>query len=116
MMNKRRPSSRLLLLSSSFIGLHALFVVSFDERLCRKSKQQTPARPSYRRKPLSMKLLVRWVAENTQNTKTWSDKSNALRALIVHLFYAEDSITAALIVIFARCRNRLNVGRPPFHY
>jgi hypothetical protein len=42
-------------------------------------------------------LLSLWVAENASAMDTWSDKSNALRALVVHPDYAEDPATAALV-------------------
>jgi len=42
-------------------------------------------------------LLSLWVYENAGAMDTWSDKSNALRALVVHPDYAEDPATAALV-------------------
>jgi len=42
-------------------------------------------------------LLSLWVAENASVMDTESDKSNALRALVVHPVYAEDPATAALV-------------------
>ena len=42
-------------------------------------------------------LLLRWVAEHLNDRDIWQDKSNALRALIVHPDYAEDVVTTKLI-------------------
>ena len=42
-------------------------------------------------------LLSLWVSENAGAMDTGSDKSNALRALVVHPDYAEDGATAALV-------------------
>ncbi len=42
-------------------------------------------------------LLSLWVARKCQLMDTGSDKSNALRALVVHPDYAEDHATAALV-------------------
>ena len=42
-------------------------------------------------------LLPLWVAQNASVMDTGSDKSNALRALVVHPDYAEDGATAALV-------------------
>jgi hypothetical protein len=42
-------------------------------------------------------LLSLWVSENAGAMDTGSDKSNALRALVVHSNYAEDPATTALV-------------------
>jgi hypothetical protein len=42
-------------------------------------------------------LLSRWVAETAGDMDTWSDRSNALRAFIVHPDYLEDPATATLV-------------------
>jgi hypothetical protein len=42
-------------------------------------------------------LLSLWVAQNASVMDTGSDKSNALRALVVHPDYAEEQATAALV-------------------
>ena len=42
-------------------------------------------------------LLSRWVAENTWDSDSWPDISNALRSLIVHPDFSEHPATAALV-------------------
>lgn len=42
-------------------------------------------------------LLSLWVAQNASAMDTGSDKSNALRALVVHPDYSEDAATASLV-------------------
>jgi len=42
-------------------------------------------------------LLSQWVAQNASVMDTASDKSNALRALVVHKKFAEDRATATLV-------------------
>jgi hypothetical protein len=42
-------------------------------------------------------LLSRWVLQNKGNRDAWPDLSNALRSLVVHADYAQDTATAALV-------------------
>ncbi len=42
-------------------------------------------------------LLSRWVLQNKGNRDAWPDLSNALRSLVVHTDYAQDTATAALV-------------------
>ncbi|MFO7570922.1 MAG: hypothetical protein R6W75_14140 [Smithellaceae bacterium] len=43
------------------------------------------------------RLLTRWLDENADNANVWADKSNVLRALIVHPGYATDSAALKLV-------------------
>lgn len=43
------------------------------------------------------KLLTRWLDDNAANGDVWTDKSNILRALIVHPVYANDLATLKLV-------------------
>jgi hypothetical protein len=61
-------------------------------------------------------LLSQWVAESACGMDTWSDKSNALRAFIVHPDYSEDLAIAVLVDNLGEIQDPSGRWPPQIHF
>ena len=61
-------------------------------------------------------LLSQWVTESAGGMDTWSDKSNALRAFIVHPDYSEDIAIATLVDNLGEIQDPSGRWPPQIHF
>jgi len=61
-------------------------------------------------------LLSQWVTESAGGMDTWSDKSNALRAFIVHPDYSEDLAIATLVDNLGEIQDPSGRWPPQIHF
>ena len=62
------------------------------------------------------RLLTHWLARHAENSELWPEKSNVLRALIVHPVYANDPTTLSLVDDLANIQKPSGVWPAPIPF